>query len=160
MHLYEMTEAYEQLRSLDLPEEELAPYLDAIEGQIADKAEAVALVILGFEADARTLRAEEQRLAERRRAIQNRAENLKVYLLANMVAVGLKKVEGVKATVGYQNSSPSCKVEDIEALPEDCKELIPATWKPDAKRIIARWKETGEQVPGAEVSQSVHLRIR
>uniref|UniRef100_A0A6H1ZYG0 Host-nuclease inhibitor protein n=1 Tax=viral metagenome TaxID=1070528 RepID=A0A6H1ZYG0_9ZZZZ len=160
MHLYELTEAYEQLRNLDLPEEELAQYIDGIEGQIADKAESVALVILDFEADARKLRDEENRLTDRRHVIEGRAESLKSYLLVNMVAVGMKKIEGMRVTVSYQNSPPSCRVQDAELLPGEYRVLVPATYRADNKAIIAYWKETGEQVLGAEVGQAVHLRIR
>lgn len=160
MHLYEMTEAYQQLMDLDLPDEDLAQYIDGIEGQIAQKAESVALVVLDLEGTAKKLRDEEKRLADRRRSLQNRAEGLKSYLLQNLQAVGLNKIDGTRATVSYQNSPPSCNVLDLDALPDDCKALVPATWKADARAIIARWKNTGEQVPGAEVWQGVHLRIR
>jgi len=155
-----MAIAYHQLLDLDLPQEELDDYIDGIEGQIADKAESVALVVLDLEGTAKKIRDEEKRLATRRRAIQSRLDNLKAYLLRNMLDLGMNKIEGIRVTVGYQNSPPSCKVLNVELLPESCKKLIPAMWQPDAKAIIAMWNDTGEQVPGADVTQRVHLRIR
>ena len=65
-------------------------------------------------ATAKAIKAEEERLAERRKALEGRAERLKHYLEAQLMRVGKRKIEGTYATVALQDNPP--RVQELVAL--------------------------------------------
>jgi len=160
--LYELTDAY--VRILALAEEaEDGEWLEALaglQGAIEEKAENTAKMIRSLEADAETFRAEAERMLAISKSRQNRVTSLKDYLKANLEAAGMDKVKGQLFTVSLQSSPPSCRVMDEAAIPIEYQRVIPARIEVDARAIIAHWRDTGEAIPGVEVVQSKHLRIR
>ena len=60
-------------------------------GEIEDKADGYAKIIMGMKADIEALRTEESRLAARRKALENRQQALKNNLEANMREMGKTK---------------------------------------------------------------------
>lgn len=62
--------------------------LESIDGEIEQKADTYAKLIKNMEADIETLSKEEDRLRERRKAIENRKQRLKDALQANLEFIG------------------------------------------------------------------------
>ncbi len=84
------------------------------------KVDAIAGYIRYQEIVAETARREEQRLAVRKRAAENRVKSLKEMLVYFLLARGLKKMEGELNTISLQkNGQPSLVVDDPSAVP-DC----------------------------------------
>lgn len=162
MRLYELADAYRTIQTAateDWDDAAFTQALEDIQDAIGDKAENIAKLIRGLEADAEVIDSEVKRLTARRDARRNRAEDLKAYLKANLEAVGMTSVKGQLFTVTIQNSPPRCNITDLDAIHWSYRVVIPETWRPDAKAIIEAIKR-GEYVLGAEVIIGTHLRIR
>lgn len=159
MKLYELTENY--LRVLELAEEMepelLRDTLESIQESIEDKAENTAKLIKSLEADVKAIKEEEKRLADRRKALEKKIENIKDYLREQLELAGIDKVKRPTITVSIQNNPPSVRVIDEKIIPSDF--MIPVAPKIDKKAILEKLKK-GEEVPGVELAQGRSLRIR
>lgn len=95
MRLYELTDEYAALQDMlydpEMDEQVLQDTMEAIWGEIEDKADGYAKIITGMKSDIEVLRAEESRLAARRRHLESRSQYLKDTLESNMRAVGKTK---------------------------------------------------------------------
>lgn len=78
---------------------EVEDALDASNVAIPDKVEKVALFIRELALNRDAIRAEEERLAERRRTLENAERDLRDYLKRQMERASLKKVNGLLASV-------------------------------------------------------------
>lgn len=158
MKLYELTDKYNQLLEVA---EELDPTafqdtLQALEDGIEDKAENIAKLIRTLTSDIDIIKAEEKRLAERRKSVENRISDLKEYLQNQMEVAGIDKVKRPTLTISIQNNPPSVKVTD-ETLLFDYM-IIPEP-KIDKKTLLADLKN-GVEIAGAEIQQTRGIRIR
>ena len=79
------------------------------------KLEGVALAVKNMSAEADAIRAEEKALAERRRVLENKTENLKGFLLD---ALKGEKLETARVKVTSQKGRASCVVEDATKVSE------------------------------------------
>ncbi len=159
MKLYELAQNYAQLLEMaeEMESEALVDTLASLQDAIEDKAENIAKLIKNLEADAKIIKEEEQRLAERRRAIEAKVDKLKMYLQEQLEIAGLQKVKRPTITVAIQANPPSVDVIDETLIPADF--LIPQPAKVDKKSILERLKK-GESVPGAKLVQGRGVRIR
>lgn len=92
MNLYDITEAYLALDSLE-PSADIQYYLDGINDELESKLESITHVIKNYESDIEALRAEEKRLAEKRRVLENKNKYLKEYMYSNIKALNKDKVK-------------------------------------------------------------------
>lgn len=80
MTLYELTSDYMELLTMledpDADEEVIADTLEGLAGDIEAKADGYARVMRQMDADAVAIKAEEERLANRRRSLENRLVSL------------------------------------------------------------------------------------
>jgi predicted nuclease with TOPRIM domain len=158
--LYELTQNYNNLLELadnpDVPTEMLKESLNSIDDEIDTKAENIAKVIKSIESDVAGLKGEEKRLADRRKGLENRIDNLKKYIESSMRAVGKEKIRGKVFTLGIQRNAPSVDVTNEDAIPE---QYFITKRELSKKDILAALKK-GEEVPGAAIKQTESLRIR
>lgn len=159
MKLYELAQSYAELLEMaeEMESDVLVDTLESLQEAIEDKAENIAKLIKNLEADARIIKEEEQRLAERRRVIEAKVDKLKTYLQEQLETAGLQKVKRPTITVSIQANPPSVDVIDETAIPIDF--LIPQAPKVDKKSILERLKK-GENVPGVALKQTKGVRIR
>ena len=145
--LYKLAQNYQNLwelvedESIDLNIVETA--LQDIEGQIKEKAENLAYFIKSLGSDVEIIKAEENRLAARRKALENKQTWLKNYLHTQLEIAGVDKV----------------KTTDEAIVPTQFKTVIPASYTID-KNAIKDAIKRGEEVPGCSLSQGRSLRIR
>ena len=158
--LYELTQNYNNLLELvdnpDVPTEMLEESLNSIDDEIDTKAENIAKVIKSIESDIAGLKGEEKRLADRRKSLEGRIDNLKEYVEGSMRAVGKEKIRGKVFTLGIQRNAPSVDVIDEDVIPEQYF----ITKKELSKKDILVALKKGEEVPGAAIKQTESLRIR
>jgi len=159
MKLYELAQNYAQLLEMadDMESDALVDTLEALQGEIEEKAENIAKLVKNLEADAKIIKEEEQRLAERRRAIEAKVERLKAYLQEQLEVAGLQKVKRPTITVAIQNNPPSVEIADEKLIPSEF--MIPQPAKIDKKAILERLKN-GEEIPGCSIKQTKGVRIR
>lgn len=163
MKLYDLSESYANIQNLldaeGTDQESLKMALSVIETEIQAKAQNVAHIIRQMDADAEAIKAEEKRLADRKRAIENRIRWLKDYLKDQMEMTNTDKIKTATMTISIQNNPPSVSIVDDKAIPAKFLTIIPEQYVPDKKAISAAIKG-GEDVPGAELTQGKSLRIR
>ncbi|WP_302602471.1 siphovirus Gp157 family protein [uncultured Sutterella sp.] len=130
----------------------LAAYAE-YQGAATEKLEATACYVRELEAEAEAIKAEEDRLAKRRKALEGKAARLKTYLMPALEAVG-GKVKGVMASLRISRTQ-AVYVFDLDALPDAFKR-VKTTIDPD-KVALKKALKSGEVIPGAalEDRQSV-----
>lgn len=116
------------------------------------KIENVGLWIKDLKAEAEAIRAEELLLSGRRRAKENKLEQLKSWL---SYALDGEKFETAKLRISYRKSQ---SVEaDLDKLPD--KYLRFRDPEPDKKKLAADLK-AGKEIPGAVLIEKQNLQIR
>lgn len=159
MKLYEITQDYAQLLDMadSMDETLFSDTLSAIEEVLEDKVENIGKMIRCLEADAEAIKAEEKRLADKRKSIENKISSIKSYVQHELEVAGLNKVKRPTITISIQANPPSVLVKDESLIPSHY--MIPVAPKLDKKAVLSFLKEGGE-VPGCEITQSRSVRIK
>ena len=111
----------------------------------AEKLEGTACYCRELKAEAEAIKAEE----ERRKALENKSERLKAYMMPALEAMG-GKVKGVMVSLRI-GTTQAVKVLDLEALPEAFRR-IKTTIDPD-KVALKKALKDGETIPGAALEE-------
>jgi hypothetical protein len=162
--LYEISQTYREALDvltdpeLDLPNEVIADTLEGLQGTLEDKSIAVAQFFTSLELTAQGIKAAEQRMSQRRKAIENRVASLKTYLKESMEACGISKIESPWFTLSIQKNPAAVDILDEDSLPDDFVEIV-TTRKID-KTAIKKAIESGAEVPGAVLTRGTRLAIR
>ena len=120
MRLYEITKQLNELLEMeDIPREQIEDTINLIEEEFEGKAEMVAAYISELEADEAGMKAEIDRLSERKRVLTAKIDNLKDYLRQNMLASGKTNIKGKLFSITLGKPSPVLDVlVPVEQLPE------------------------------------------
>ena len=155
MKLYEITDAYLNLDEVEKTDE-IIKVLDGIKDEFDKKAENTVKVIRNFEADIQALRDEEKRLANKRKSLEKKKEDLKEYLYFNMERMQVRKVNAGIFDINIQKNPPSIKILDEATIPDKYKI---ASYRIDKKTLKDDIKN-GVEIEGAELVQTEGIRIR
>jgi hypothetical protein len=162
--LYELSNQYLQaLDALtdpeaDIPMQAVTDTLEGIEGQLQDKAVNVAKFLRNLEAFAEAIKAAEEQMARRRKALESRASWLRDYLKTNMEACGITKIESPWFCLSIQKNPAAVDILDEVAIPEEFKQEV-VTVKID-KDGIKEAINAGRKIPGARMVNGTRLSIR
>ena len=162
--MYELTGAWLQaVDAYDMAEDaderaEALEALESIEADMADKADAIARIVRNYKAEVEGLKAEEKRLALKRRSRENAIERLQRVMLDAMQATGAEKVQTSIGKWSVQANPWSCEVMDVASVPEEWH--IKVDDKIDQRGLLEHFKMTGEMVDGVEYRQTTGLRFR
>ena len=162
MKLYELTGAYNDIFGLLETEDELnfqalEDTLQAIEGDLEQKAGGIAKMIISLQKTAEAFGGEAIRLADKKRSLENKVKWLKDYMMQAMEAISKDKIQTDVGTICRQKSPAGVSVIDAKAIPDEF------WYQPDPqldKSSVLSALKRGAQVPGAELHQGYHLRIR
>ena len=166
--LYELTGDYAKFAEIaqqgDLDDDMQAMLDDALANLADDievKLEGYAKVIKNFESDIEGLKKEEDRLAGKRRTLENRVKSMKTAMRDAMIATGKLKVKGDLFSFTVRNNAPSVVMDEqyIENIPE--KYLVPQEPKIDKKLLAEDLKADGAALEGIahlESSQSILIK--
>ena len=161
MTLYELTDDYRNLLEMaqnpDIDGQAIKDTLEAIQGDIEEKADGYAKVIKELSADTDKITAEIKRLTDRKNTIQNNIAYMKQSLTSAMTVTGNTKFRTDLFSFNIQKNPPALVVDDEKAIPQEY--LIPQEPKVDKKSIIDFLKN-GNKVPYAHIEQSEGVRIR
>lgn len=161
MTLYELTDNLRQLLAMledgDVDPQVIADTMEAVEGEFEDKAEGYACIIKQLEADAVALRTEEERLAARRKSIENNIRRIKQTLQEAMCATGKTKFKTKLFSFGIQKNPAALFLADLAQIPK--RFMVPQPDLPDKAAIKEYLKENGDQ-SWAQLQQGESLRIR
>lgn len=156
MQLYELTEMYLNLKDMDIEEGDLNAALENIDDEIETKADNIAKVLRDFDGDIEALKSEEERLAKKRKAIENRQKQLKEYLQNTMLVLDKRKFKTDLFSFNIQRNAPSLKILDESKIPEDYYKIEKKLNKNDLKEAV----KNGLFEDAAELVQTESLRIR
>lgn len=143
-NLYELTSDLLKLQELleegELDAEALADAMSYTKEEFSSKMEGYCKVIRNIENSISGLKAEEERMASRRKAMENNIKAMKSRMLDAMVTTDTKKVEGELFTISRAKTAPSVKFD----IPDDqitkllsARWLVPVEPKVDKKLIKA-----------------------
>lgn len=149
--LYELTGNMIELERLDLDAETMSDTLEAISGEFNDKAVSILKFTENMNSDIDALSAEIKRLRERKSVFENRKKRLRAYLLENMEAAGINKIECPYFTASLRKGVESVEIEDQELIPDEYI-TVEVTEKVD-KEAIKRDLKAGLEIQGATLKR-------
>jgi acetate kinase len=158
--LYELEKNYVSIQQLidDGAEEHVfTDTLEAIEDSLENKVEGYFFVIQSTNGDIEKMKAEERRLAERRRAMENKVKRMKEHLQESMIQMDKRKIKTPIFTANVQNNPPSVRVIDEGLIPKGY--FIEQKPKLDKRELLQDLKN-GAETAGAEIVQTESLRFR
>lgn len=159
MKLYELSQSFRQLLDMadSMDEEMFRDTLQAIEEALEDKVENTAKFIRCLDADIEAIKAEEKRLADRRKALETKVVNAKSYLQEQLELAGIDKVKRPTLTVSIQANPPSVEITDESLIPTTY--MVPQPSKIDKKAILSALKD-GLLIEGCSIKKTKGVRIR
>lgn len=165
MKLYEINQAIEELLNREVVDLETGEVLDVdsfedlkrLELERDLKIEGIGLYLKNIESEVTALKAEEKKLADRRKVKENKFTSLKSFLSGYLSTEDLKKFETPKLKLSFIKSE-STNVTDKSKLPKKFikTDVITSPLKNDIKKAL----KAGEDVPGAELVESQNLQIK
>ena len=129
--------------------------LESIELAVADKLEGYAMVIKNIQSDIDGLKAEEKRLADRRKAMENNVERMKQAMRDALLTVEGNRLKTDKFTFSFRKST-SVQITDETLIPPQFIETETKVVKTD----IAKMLKDGAQIPGASLVENQSLQIK
>lgn len=167
MKLYEIANDYltlvAALENEEIDAEALEDTLEAIQGEIEIKADNIACVLKTLLAEVEAFKAEEARLAERRRKKEKAYDRLKDYLSRELLRAGIGKVETVRNAISFRKSEAVELADEAAFMDWALKnrdDFItygkPSVNKTELKKAL----KAGDEIEGAElvVKQNIQLR--
>lgn len=149
-----------KLEALNFDEETIADTLEGDSLAIQAKIESYAFVIRNMETLSDAIKAEEKRLADRRKAIEKRVDSIKNWLLINMQHAGITKIESPVFTVALQNNPASVVIDDEALIPADYLRVPEAPPPAPDKALIKKAISDGYEVAGARLQTTQRLLIK
>lgn len=126
---------------------EFGAALVALQDAIEVKAENCAAVLASLKADAEALKAEEERLRTRRKAIEANTERLRHYVRDCMVQAGVNKLKSPRFSLTVQAGKQKVQIDNEAALDGD---YLTVTVVPN-KAAITEALKAGKEVVGASL---------
>lgn len=147
---------YVKENGLDLSE--VQDTLDAIQGELADKAEGLVKSIRNYEADAAAKKNEAERLVEAAKADLAKADNLAKFLDSALKVSGVKSLHAGVFSLKYKKGSKITEV-DVNKLPKKYWVTVPATEKPMPKPELKKLLDAGKQIEGVRIVQNPDVLV-
>jgi hypothetical protein len=142
----------------DLPAEAVNDTLEALAGELEDKAVNVAKFLRNMETMADAIKAAEADMAKRRKALESRVQWLKAYLKNNMEHSGITTIECPYFKLSVQSNPAAVNILNEAAIPAQFKEQV-VSWKID-KTAIKKAILAGQPVAGASLVNGTRLVIK
>lgn len=162
--MYELTANWaavlEMAQDPDIDPQAIADTLESIGGEIEEKAENSAIVMKELEAEAAKLKAEEQRLKDRRTKVENNIKDIKQRLFDAMKMTGKEKFKTELFSFSIaKNGGKIPVIVDVETadLPDD---LVTIIEKPNLDAIAAYLEKHPTSKYGHFGERGEHLNIK
>lgn len=161
--LYEITEAIQTLwYSIEnglIDDEAILDAFSIEQEDLSEKLEGYCKFIKNLESDAAGLKAEEERLRNKRKVIENTIDRVKEAMEKAIKVSGEKKIAAGTFSCSVQNNPPKCII-DVSIADIPSRYLVPQPPTVDKKLLLDDLKK-GEELSGiAHLEQTESLRIR
>lgn len=166
MKLYEIANDYlalmQAIENDEIPEEAIADTLEAITAEIEDKADNIACLLKNIDAEIVAIKAEETRLAERRKVKEKSAERIKQYLSDVLQSAAIDKVETARNRISFRKSESVELDEGFIAWAVMTKRNDLLSFKdPTANKTeIKKALKGGQAVEGAKLVVNQNIQIK
>ena len=158
MTLYEVAAEFSALvEKEDLTDEDFEK-LDEYGHAIEIKAGNIAALTDKLSAFASYCKEEEQRIAAKRKAVENRSKRILQYLQDQMEIAGVMEVEIGTRKISLQPSPHKLIIDDEKKIPQIFFDIVPQTLELDKAKLKKALKK--EEIEGAHLTQGYHLRKR
>lgn len=150
MRLYDLSEQYLDLLDLAQNGGEGVDYeamLQGMEGAIADKLDGYCKVIKTLEGEAEAVKAESERLAQRKTVLENQVKRMKDAMKSNMLKLDLDKHKSTLFTVSITKPRQRVEVTNIDIVPKKLLRIKKEVDKAAVKELI----DAGKKVKGVEL---------
>ena len=160
--LYELTAEFKavatRLEELELDAETIRDTLDGYSADFDNKVIAIASLIRNIESTVAAIKEAEANMVARHKTLERRADWLREYVIANMVAIGKQEVDCPLFAVKTKLNPPSVQIADDADLPTRfiSQKIVVS---PDKKALKAAL-ESGEEVAGVSLVRSTSLSIK
>lgn len=159
MKLNEISTAIHTLIDLmECDDETLQDTLESLEGEFDAKVQYLVQKALECDANADVCKAEADRIANRKKAFENRAKRIREFVQYQMMLVNKPKLNYPLYTVYVQNNPPKVNVADETLIPSNY--WIEKVERSVDKKSILELLKTGADVPGCTMEQGTSLRIK
>lgn len=156
----EYRDAAEKLAELDLDPQTIADTLEGLSGDLQVKSQNVVFFARNLEATAAAIKQAEAEMAKRRKAMENRAEGLRRYVLESMLMAGIERIECPHFRISIRDNPGAADIFEPGLIPTAYM-VQPETPPPvPDKKAINEALRLGTDVPGARLIQSKRLEIR
>lgn len=167
--LYDITNQIDDILASDLQRDEelvdgetgeivsVEQRLDQLEIDQKTKIENIGCYIKNIAADVEGLKAEEKKLAERRKVKENQIERLKNYLSMNLQEAGYTKFETSRVVLSFRTSKA---IEIAEGTELDDEFLTVKVTKEANKKALKEAIETGFEIEGVKLVEKKNIQIK
>lgn len=162
--LYQISDQYladmQKLQDMELDEQTFADTLESLSGELEVKATNVAMFIRNLEASADAIKSAEKAMAERRKALEAKAERIRQYLLENMQRTGISKIESPYFALSLRKNPPAVEVINQELIPDEYFDIPEPPPPVLNKTRLKDDLKAGVLVEGAKLTQGQSLQIK
>lgn len=169
MKLYELTDEYNALMQMlddetDIPAEALADTLESITAEIEVKADNIACLLKNLDADITAIKAEEARLADRRKSKEAAYDRIKQYLSDELQKADLTKIETARNKITFRRSESVDLLVDETAFinwaEENRDDLLTYKLPTINKTAIKAAIKEGANIAGAQIVEKQNIQIK
>ncbi len=161
LSLYQITSAFPALmESEEITEEDKNKIEAELTMLLQEKSQNIIGYLRNNELTIEAMKAEEKRISDVRKALENRNSKFKEYVKECMENNGITKIETGLGTISVAKSPVSVEIINEEAIPSEFKQEI-VTVKIDKMKIKENFKETGEIPDGVNIiTTNTNLRVK
>lgn len=149
-----------KMEEADLDDQTFADTLEAISGDLEEKAKAVAMFARNLEASAEAIKQAEKQMADRRKALENKADKVRQYLLDNMLKTGISKIDCPYFSLSVRKNPPAVEIIQQDMIPMEYFDIPPMPAPQLNKNRLKDDLKNGVIVDGAKLTQGHSLQIK
>ncbi len=161
LSLYEITSGFPALmENEEISEKDKKKIEDELEILLQQKSQNIIGYTKNIELTINAMKEEEKRIADNRKALENKMVRFKDYVKECMEKNGITKIETGLGTLSIAKSPASVEIVNEDEIPSEFKQEV-VTVKIDKTKIKNNFKETGEIPAGVNiVTTNTNLRIK
>ena len=161
LSLYEITSGFPALmENEEISEEDKKKIEDELVVLLQQKSQNIIGYTKNIELTINAMKEEEKRIADNRKALENKMVRFKDYVKECMEKNGITKIETGLGTLSIAKSPASVEIINEDEIPSEFKQEV-VTVKIDKTKIKNNFKETGEIPAGVNiVTTNTNLRIK
>ena len=156
MRLFELSEVYNTMQSLEIEEEQLSTMLQSFDMSLSETVEDLAKFIQSLESDADAYDKQIKMFSAKKSATNKKIESVKEYMKNSLLAMGKEKVKCNLFTISFRKST-AVIIDDEDLIPQKFKEYerICKIDKNEIKKAFAEGNVTG-----AHIQENLNLQIK